>query len=159
MSHRILQLEKVRFLLVGVVNTTLDFLLLNMFTLVFGIYFVLSNILSVIICIFISYTLNHYFVFHKKEGIKLHTILTFFAVTGFSSLALQSIIIIGMHWTLNTQFSRSLIIVSDIADNQTLELNIIKALAVGVGMVWNFMFYKYIVFKEKPTKTEAEFIG
>ncbi|MEI8338965.1 MAG: GtrA family protein [bacterium] len=151
--------EKIRFIIAGSCNTFLDFIFLNILTAVFGIYFVIANLFSVSICITLSYFLNHYFVFRIKEPLGFRKFTTFFAVTGFSSLALQSGIITSMHWLLGTPFSRSLFIVGGVSNHPTIELNFVKAIAVLVGMIWNFIFYKHVVFKDKPSKTEAEFIG
>jgi len=156
---KLLDDEKIRFISVGFINTFLDFILLNLFTSIFGIYFVISNILSVSVCISISFLLNHSFVFKKKTPVTIISFATFFAVTGFSSLALQSFIITSMHWMLGTPFSRSLVIIGDLSTHPIIELNFIKAVAVLIGMVWNFFFYKHVVFKDKPAKTDAEFIG
>lgn len=145
----LLNSDTTRFALVGVFNTGLDFVLLNLFVLVFGVPALLGNLLSVSICVAISYFLNHHFVFRSDDKISLKKFVIFFVITGFSSVIIQTLIIWTFEWFTDTTFGRSLVLFSTLHDNAALQLNIAKATAVGVGMVWNFLLYKYVVFVRK----------
>ena len=136
-------------------NTGLDFLLLNMFVFLLGAIPLVANVISVSIGISISYLLNHYFVFSSEEKVSLRKFFMFFVVTGFSSLFIQSAIIIMFEAFFQTEFSRSLFIIKDIAQNEFIELNIAKVTAVLIGMVWNFMLYKHFIFKAKTKKGDV----
>lgn len=150
--------EKIRFILAGGTNTLLDFLLLNVLVFAFNTYVLFANIISVSIGITISYFLNHYFVFRSTTRINIRSYLLFFCVTGFSSLILQTMIIYGFEVLTHSQFGRSLIIIKSLYDSEALEINVAKATAVLVGMVWNFILYKYVIFKKStrhdPIPTE-----
>ena len=148
--RRVFRHEKVRFLTVGLLNTWLDFVLLNIFVFSLGAIPLLGNLVSVSIGITISYVLNHKFVFRASDKLSLKKYMSFFAVTGFSSLILQSLIIIGFSEIFKSPITHSLFIIKDLARSQFLQLNIAKAAAVLVGMVWNFMIYKHIIFKKLP---------
>lgn len=156
--ERILKHEKVRFLLAGGLNTGLDFLFLNILVFLFNALPLVANTISVIIGITISYFLNHYFVFKSTETVTLKKYFMFFLATGFSSLIIQSVIILGFAAFFQTDFSRSLFVVSDSPMTEFVELNIAKAVAVVIGMVWNFLIYKYFIFKDRtasvPTASE-----
>lgn len=154
-----LRYEKTRFLLAGAVNTSLDFLILNALVWGFGVWSYAANAISVLISICVSYYLNHFFVFQKKEGLSLKAFISFFAVTGFSSIFLQSAIIWLSHIVFVTPFSRSILAFTGLASNQAFELNLAKCAAVGVGMVWNFLFYKHVIFKDTVSSNENQFIG
>lgn len=139
--------QKVRFLLAGVFNTGLDFLMLNTLVFAFSLRTLYANSISVTIGITVSYFLNHHFVFRQTSKISFRKYASFFAVTGFSALVLQNIVIIGGEHLFESKFGHSLIVVRSISGHQAWELNIAKAFAVGVGMVWNFTMYKRVIFK------------
>jgi len=149
---RLFKYEKIRFIFAGGLNTGLDFILLNTFVFLFGALPLLANVLSVSIGIVISYILNHRFVFQSQEKLSIKKFLLFFAVTGFSSIVIQSVIIISFEMFFNTEFSRSLFFIRDIAQNEFVELNIAKVIAVLIGMVWNFVLYKHVIFRSKNKK-------
>lgn len=154
--RRFLVHEKVRFILVGGFNTTLDFLLFNFFVLALGLYAVVGNIISVTICIFASYFLNHYFVFKHEGKVEFKKLALFVFVTGISSIGIQSAIIWGFELMTRSEFGRSLFLVDELAKNNALEVNVAKVVAVGVGMVWNFLLYKYVVFKRPNSHIDPE---
>ena len=145
----IFRYEKIRFGTAGVFNTGLDFVMLNILVFVFGAYPILANTMSVSIGITISYLLNHFFVFQSKEKLQLKKYIQFFCITGFSSLIIQNSIITGFAIFFDSSLSHSLFIINLVAGNDFLELNIAKASAVLVGMVWNFTLYKYVIFRKK----------
>lgn len=141
--------QQFRFLVAGCFNTALDFLLLNVLTLAFGLPTLAANTISVLIGIGVSYTLQHFFVFRYPYRINLLKFLQFFAVTGFSSLVLQNVVIFLFEMLFDTKFGNSLLFLSDPAGNAILALNVAKASAVLTGLVWNFLFYKFVVFRVK----------
>ncbi len=152
---KLLQHEKVRFVIAGVGNTLLDFLILNILVFIFGFYALVGNILSVTIGITVSYFLNHYFVFQSKKQINLRAYLLFFCVTGFSSLVIQSLIIFGFEVLFRSSFGHSLFMIGSLYDHAALQLNIAKATAVLLGMVWNFTLYKHVIFRKKADEITA----
>lgn len=136
-----------RFLIVGCFNTALDFVLLNLLVLSVHLPVLVANTISVTVGISISYLLNHHFVFRSDEKASLRKFLTFFAVSGFSSLVLQTLVIWSVEAVTGSQFGQSLILFSFLNEHPEVQLNTAKAAAVGVGMVWNFVAYKYFIFK------------
>ncbi|WP_166879415.1 GtrA family protein [Salinibacterium sp. ZJ450] len=146
---RILQNQQVRFLLAGSFNTALDFLLLNVLTLAFGVAPLVANTVSVSLGIVISYALNHFFVFRYPYRISIGKFLEFFLVTGFSSLVLQNTIIFLFELLFDTSFGNSLLFLPTAEGDQVLALNIAKFSAVLVGLVWNFTMYKFVVFRKR----------
>lgn len=139
--------QQVRFLLAGAVNTGLDFLLLNALTLAFGLPTLLANSITVTIGITISYLLNHFFVFRHPEPISFARYAKFFAVTGFSSLVLQNVIIFLFELLFESQFGNSLLLFAGPQGQRVIELNVAKATAVLIGLIWNYSFYRLVVFR------------
>lgn len=156
MLQKLLRSDKVRFLVVGSFNTALDFILLNCFVVLFHLPVLGANILSVTVGIIISYILNHHFVFRSDEKLSFKKFLSFFVVSGFSSLILQSLVIWSVEQVTGSQFGRSLLLLNYLNQHPQIELNVAKAAAVGVGMVWNFIAYKYVIFKKSTEKSVLE---
>jgi putative flippase GtrA len=146
--HKHFSHEKVRFVAAGITNTALDFLLLNLLLFVFMLPTLVANALSVSVCILMSYFLNHYFVFKQQQPIRLKNLGVFFCITGFSSIVLQSLVI-SLFTYITHAVLNHLIIINILNSHERLEINLAKAVAIGVGMAWNFLLYKHLVFKTK----------
>ncbi|SMH33276.1 Putative flippase GtrA (transmembrane translocase of bactoprenol-linked glucose) [Rathayibacter oskolensis] len=140
--------QKVRFIVAGSLNTALDFLILNALSLLVGLPTLVANLISVTVGISVSYLLNHFFVFRHPERPTLRTFATFFLVTGFSSLVLQSLIIYGFERFFDTRFGTSLLFLPSAGEKAFLAINAAKLVAVLVGLVWNFCLYKFVVFRQ-----------
>jgi len=140
--------QRVRFIIAGMLNTGLDFVLLNCLILLAGFPTLAANIVSVTVGITISYFLNHFFVFRYQRPVSVKRFLEFFAVTGFSSLLLQSGVIWLFEVMFDTTFGRSLLFVGTTAEKEFIAINVAKATAVLLGLVWNFTMYKLVVFKQ-----------
>lgn len=149
--EKFLQNEKIRFAMTGCFNTGLDFILLNTLVFLLGAYPLVANTISVTIGITISYVLNHKFVFRSNDQLSLRKYLTFFAITGFSSLIIQNSIIYGFQVMGDMQVGHSIPLVALVMDNDALRLNAGKVTAVLAGMVWNFTLYKFVVFRQKES--------
>lgn len=152
--EKVLRYEKVRFLMTGFFNTGLDFILLNIMVLLLGAYPLAANTITVLIGITISYVLNHRFVFRNKSKLSIRKYAAFLAVTGFSSLIIQNSIIYCFEVAGVAGFLFSIPPVEFILSNDALRLNVAKACAVAVGMVWNFSLYKFVIFKKKEKPLE-----
>nr|MBF4625225.1 GtrA family protein [Clavibacter sp. VKM Ac-2872] len=147
--------RRVRFLIAGLLNTGLDFVLLNALILVAHMPVLAANLISVTVGITISYFLNHFFVFRHGEPVTIRRFLKFFAVTGFSSLLLQSGVIWLFERGFDTTFGRSLLMFGTSAEQEFLEINIAKATAVLIGLVWNFTLYRLVVFRTPTPAAET----
>jgi len=153
--EKFLKHEKVRFVMTGFLNTGLDFFLLNTMVFFLGAYPIIANTISVTIGVTISYVLNHKFVFRHKDKLSLKKYLTFFAVTGFSSLVIQNMIIFAFEEAGRVHFGHGVPLFEWVMDTNVIRLNIAKAAAVLVGMVWNFTLYKFVVFKKYEVKNTS----
>jgi putative flippase GtrA len=134
--------EFVKFFIVGVANTLLDFLLFGLFANVVGIFPVVANILSTAICMCVSFALNSKFVWKTKRSIR-ETAPKFFAVTIFTAWVVQGIVI----FLITSFFPRFWIL-----ENEAILNMIAKICASGAGMIVNFFGYR-LIFKEKKNQT------
>ena len=142
----------IRFLCVGSFNTILDLTILNLLVGLAGFHELAANTISVSFGITISYLLNHRLVFRQPQKYSLKRYIHFFLVTGIGVIAIQNLVIYAASRTglANSDNTVHLFLI-DITD-KTAVLNVAKALAILVGMVWNFLLYKYVVFRhtDKP---------
>lgn len=145
-----------RFVTVGCFNTLLDFTLLNILTAVVGLPTLVANTVSVSIGITASYLLNHYVVFRHSGKPTLKNYARFFVITGVSVIGIQNLVIYTVSHLIVVQPGQGATVMGHFISGETIELNVAKALAVLMGMAWNFLLYKYVIFKDDPNTSEPE---
>ncbi len=127
--------EKIRFGVVGVINTLIDFGFL--FTLKFlGLPTIAANAVSTTIAFVVSFALNKKVVFKVQSSNLKREIALFIAVTLFGLWILQPIVFIIIRWFMPSGHSSSY-----------LTLLISKICATCVTLVWNYVAYSRIVFR------------
>lgn len=119
----------IKFFIVGSFNTILDYLIYLALTRLFSLYFLHANIISVLIAMTFSFVLNKYWTFKNNEKNLKKQYLKFFAVNTVAFLLNNSIV-----FGLVSFFS-----LYDL---------IAKAIAVFVGLFWNFFANRYWTFKK-----------
>ena len=136
MEHLRKHAQKIRFGIVGLANTALDFILL--FILVgLGLDKIPANYISTGISFVFSFFVNKKFTFKSKGGNVKKQFAYFIAITIVGLWVIQPIIIT---------------IVSNLLESTGLAeaaiLFIAKVIATGASLVWNYLFYSRLVFKE-----------
>ena len=130
-----------KFVVIGFINTALDFAILNLLMWWTGIYsgswIILLNIASFSIAVFNSYFWNKYWTFKDKDKIEAKEFSQFVIVT-LIGLAINSSIIFGVTTLISPMFGLS----------PELWANLAKAAATGFSLIWNFAGYKFFVFKK-----------
>jgi putative flippase GtrA len=126
--------EKLRFGIVGVVNTAIDFAIL--FTLVsFGLPTILSNFFSTSAALTFSFFANKSFTFKYQGNNSTKQIVLFLVITTFGLWVIQPLIIIGASWFLG-----------QISNSKYFVLFISKLIAIGASLTWNYTMYRRFVF-------------
>lgn len=120
--------EKLKFLFVGGINTVLDFLIYGLLANILGVYVIVANMISTLICMTVSFFLNYTFVWKSKKS-KRQTAPRFLAVSLISAWIIQS----GIIWIATSIFGTD-----DITNL------IAKIIGITCGMIFNFFGYKYI---------------
>lgn len=132
--------QAAKFVVTGFLNTALDFGVLNLLSFVTGIYagssIIFLNSISFTVAVINSYFWNKYWTFGQKGGARAGEFAAF-VVVAFIGLLANS----GVVYAITTYVPR----LNGI--NPALLENIAKALATGVSLVWNFLGFKFIVFK------------
>jgi putative flippase GtrA len=135
--------EKLRFALVGVANTALDFALLFAFV-ALGVNQYVANYMSTSLSILFSFVMNRRFTF-RSEGSKRREIVPFVLVTLTGLWALQPAII----W-LVSQGLRSFVSVDYVV------LFAAKLTATVGSLTWNYLLYSRFVFSRRPRQEDTE---
>lgn len=134
--------KKIKFGLVGVINTIVDFSILNILVHFFGLLLVPANIISTTCAMLTSFTLNKKAVFPEAGRDHLRQLVLFFAVT-----------LTGV-WVVQTgvMFSVYQLVEPLVSWPSAVLLNIAKIAGIGVGLVWNYMWYSRVVFRTRHTQ-------
>lgn len=128
--------EKIRFGIVGLANTALDFLIL--FILVgLGVDKIIANYFSTGISFIFSFFVNKKFTFKSTSGNAKRQFLLFLIITIIGLWGIQPLVIIGVSWVLSGTGWASPII-----------LFAAKIIATVASLIWNYLFYSRIVFKK-----------
>jgi putative flippase GtrA len=141
-----LSFDFVRFGIVGVLNTLIDFAILN--ALFIGLDFsrIPANIISTTIAMSFSYLVNRSMVFggdnnHRRQ------IIWFLTITLFGLYVIQTAIILLFtkvwHWPTD--------VVADLfptINRDIVATNVAKVFATGATLLWNYFGYKHIVFRK-----------
>lgn len=131
-----------KFFIVGILNTGIDFLVLNLLMWLTQTYeggsVIIFNTISFSVAVINSYLLNKYWTFQDKSAGN--------SPTQFAKFLTVSII----GWGLNTAilYSVTTLISPFFGLSRALWANFAKAMATGVVLIWNFVGYKLFVFKK-----------
>ncbi len=133
----LVQYEKVRFILVGIANTAIDFGIL--FALVNLAKFspMIANIISTSIALIVSYGLNKRSVFGDNDKHNPKQIVLFVVVTLSGLWILQSAIIFVVSGWLHTLVTKNA------------ALLFAKIIATLFSLTWNYLWYSRVIFKGK----------
>jgi putative flippase GtrA len=124
-----------RFALVGGFNTVLDFTLLNALS-VFGLPAIGANTVSTGIGMTSSFILNKNYTFRSGSKNHLKDVALFIIFTLVGLWVIQNLVISGLLHVLPVDWP------------QFMRLNGAKVLGTGVSMVWNYLSYKHVVFRD-----------
>jgi len=143
-------LQFVKFVMVGLANTAVDFGILNFLMGMTGIYsgqaiFFLNSI-SFVLAVTHSFFWNKFWTFKVKKTDATKEFLQFLIVSVIGLLINGAIVYMISTWV------KPLFGLTDVS-----WANVAKIVATVISLIWNFVGYKFIVFKEKkvePQNTE-----
>ena len=136
-----------KFIAVGFLNTAIDFGVLNLLSRVSGVSAGLIlggvNIPGFVVAVSNSYFWNKFWVFENKNGGKLFDDLPKFLAVTLIGIFINSGIIILVTTYIPSMFGL----------NKALWLNLAKAGATVLTLIWNFSGYKLFVFRSSASPT------
>ncbi|MBI1838954.1 MAG: GtrA family protein [Candidatus Colwellbacteria bacterium] len=131
-----------KFIGVGLVNTFVDFAVLNSLIYVTGVesgrYLLLLNSISFLVAVANSYFMNKYWTFNADNGgmgVQAYKFLTVSLV----GAAINSGFVYGITTYITPPFES----IGPIS-----WVNMAKVVATGASLIWNFLGYKFIVFRK-----------
>jgi len=128
--------EKIRFGIVGIANTALDFLLLFIFV-GLGVDKIAANYLSTSASLVFSFFVNKSFTFTSTTGNAKKQFALFIIITLIGLWIIQPIIIAAVSTALaGTGWADGAILFAA------------KIIATTASLIWNYVFYSRIVFKK-----------
>lgn len=142
--------DVVRFAVVGAMNTALDFTILNILITLAHMPIVPANIVSTSLVMIFSFKANSKLVFTAKSSRRRHHQAVLFLLgTLFGLYVLQTFVIalLAHWWTTPVEFVGRLLSID--AQNELFVANAAKLVATASSMIWNYCFYKFVVFKEE----------
>ena len=134
--------QLIKFVVVGVINTGIDFVILNiemaLTNISSGPGMFVQNAISFSLATINSYYLNKRWTFEDKDTQKEGVKFSQFLIVSLIGVSINSLVVYGI-----TTF------IPPVAGlNPKLWANIAKLIATGVSIIWNFLGYKFIVFKK-----------
>lgn len=144
--------QVVLFCAVGVVTTLVDFAVFNLLTRR-AVHWrrIPANVVSVSVAMAWAFFANWFLVFHPTGDAWLDRAGRFLVTTAFSAFVLQNAILYLTADKWKAPVNLALWLVRRLRlegwlDEDVVSRNTCKGLAVTVGLVWNFCFYKFFVY-------------
>ena len=140
-----------KFGLVGLSSTIIDFALLNVGHTVLGLSLIEANLISTTVAMIFSFSLNRKYVFGAHDGDVWRQGVMFVLVTAFGLYIIQNLIIHALSVTWLGPVHLAIGVVGFIGLGRILSNNVIitnstKLVATAFSLVWNYIFYKKVVF-------------
>lgn len=117
-----------RFAVVGVINTAIDFFVFILLYYKLGIFLVGAHIFGFLVATINSYIMNKFWTFGEKEPTSLKQFSTFLLVTTLALILSTIVIYIAAKF---------------------IPAWLAKLVAIGITLVWNYIGMHLFVFKEK----------
>lgn len=134
--------QKIRFGIVGVANTVLDFVLLFTFV-ILGVNQYLANYLSTGLAIVFSFVMNRRFTFRSEGGL-VRQIIPFVLVTLTGLWVLQPALI----WLVSASLT-------PLTLEPYVVLFVAKAVATLGSLTWNYLLYSRVVFRVSAARSRT----
>jgi len=135
--------DKLRFAIVGSINTALDFSILFILTMLFNVPKELANFISTSVSFLFSFFANKKYTFKSTSKNLKRQFLLFTIVTLFGLWVIQTIIIT----TITPVFT-------NLGVNRPAALLISKLIATAASLIWNYTLYSRVVFKKPKNSSD-----
>jgi len=138
-----------KFALIGVMNTGVDLIILNVETLITGMKegtpFAIQKGLSFLIAVTFSYFLNKYWAFQdkskEKEGAKFSQFIIVSIIGMIINVSVSTLTITYLKNPINLMLNIPIL-------TDQVWVNLSALCGTAIGLIWNFLGYKFIVFKK-----------
>ena len=135
--------DKLRFIIVGSINTVIDFSILFALATIFNTPKELANFISTFVAFLFSFFANKKYTFKSTSKNLKKQFLLFTIVTLFGLWVIQTIIIAAITPVF-----------TNLGANKSTALLISKLLATIVSLIWNYTLYSRVVFKKSKNSSD-----
>ena len=135
--------DKLRFTIVGSINTVIDFSILFTLTTLFNIPKELANFISTFVAFLFSFFANKKYTFKSTSKNLKKQFLLFTIVTLFGLWVIQTIIITAITPVF-----------TNLGINKPAALLISKLIATAASLIWNYTLYSRVVFKKPKNSSD-----
>ena len=135
--------DKLRFTIVGSINTVIDFSILFTLTTLFNVPKELANFISTFVAFLFSFFANKKYTFKSTSKNLKKQFLLFTIVTLFGLWVIQTIIITAITPVF-----------TNIGVNKPAALLISKLIATAASLIWNYTLYSRVVFKKSKNSSD-----
>lgn len=135
--------DKLRFTIVGSINTVIDFSILFILTMLFNIPKELANFISTFVAFLFSFFANKKYTFKSTSKNLKKQFLLFTIVTLFGLWVIQTIIITAITPVF-----------TNLGVNKPAALLISKLIATAASLIWNYTLYSRVVFKKPKNSSD-----
>lgn len=134
--------DKLRFTIVGSINTVIDFSILFTLTTLFNVPKELANFISTFVAFLFSFFANKKYTFKSTSKNLKKQFLLFTIVTLFGLWVIQTIIITAITPVF-----------TNLGVNKPAALLISKLIATVASLIWNYTLYSRVVFKKSKNSS------
>ena len=135
--------DKLRFTIVGSINTVIDFSILFTLTTLFNVPKELANFISTSVSFLFSFFANKKYTFKSTSKNLKKQFLLFTIVTLFGLWVIQTIIITAITPVF-----------TNLGINKPAALLISKLIATAASLIWNYALYSRVVFKKPKNSSD-----
>lgn len=135
--------DKLRFTIVGSINTIIDFSILFTLTTLFNVPKELANFISTFVAFLFSFFANKRYTFKSTSKNLKKQFLLFTVVTLFGLWVIQTIIITAITPVF-----------TNLGVNKPAALLISKLIATTASLIWNYTLYSRVVFKKSKNSSD-----
>ena len=135
--------DKLRFTIVGSINTVIDFSILFTLTTLFNVPKELANFISTFVAFLFSFFANKKYTFKSTSKNLKKQFLLFTIVTLFGLWVIQTIIIAAITPVF-----------TNLGVNKPVDLLISKLIATIASLIWNYTLYSRVVFKKPKNSSD-----
>lgn len=135
--------DKLRFTIVGSINTVIDFSILFTLTTLFNVPKELANFISTSVSFLFSFFANKKYTFKSTSKNLKKQFLLFTVVTLFGLWVIQTIIITAITPVF-----------TNLGVNKPAALLISKLIATTASLIWNYALYSRVVFKKPKNSSD-----
>ena len=135
--------DKLRFTIVGSINTVIDFSILFTLTTLFNVPKELANFISTSVSFLFSFFANKKYTFKSTSKNLKRQFLLFTVVTLFGLWVIQTIIITAITPVF-----------TNLGVNRPAALLISKLIATAASLIWNYTLYSRVVFKKPKNSSD-----